>query len=371
MAKTEFLYLSEPDLIKAGVLDAAKCIDVCEEVFKILHEGDYLMGGPNHNEHGLVLVFPKESKFPNMPLAGPERRFIAMPAYLGGKFNVCGEKWYGSNVINPKERGLPRSVLTVTLNDPDTCEPIAYMSGNLISSMRTGCIPGVGVRYMANKNAESISVIGVGPIQKATMLAMKAELPDLKYVYAEAAHLERAQGFVEWCKEELGLNGEAFDSMEACCKKGDIVSVAASPKDPLFFEDAWFKEGATILCTSPFEADDAFWLKNKIVFDNTKMHEAYYTEGEELGDVRKACNGWGKMYSLMAGGRMKGLDQQISLGDVVVDPSLGRQNPKDKEIFVTSGQVLFDVAWGKRLYEEAKRRGIGQNLVLWDEPYWT
>ena len=68
---------------------------------------------------------------------------------------------------------------------------------------------------------------------------------------------------------------------------------------------------------------------------------------------------------------MKGLDQQISLGDVVVDPSLGRQNPKDKEIFVTSGQVLFDVAWGKRLYEEAKRQGIGQNLVLWDEPYWT
>ena len=371
MAKTEFLYLSEPDLIKAGVLDAAKCIDVCEEVFKILHEGDYLMGGPNHNEHGLVLVFPKESRFPNMPLAGPERRFIAMPAYLGGKFNVCGEKWYGSNVINPKERGLPRSVLTVTLNDPDTCEPIAYMSGNLISSMRTGCIPGVGVRYMANKDAESISVIGVGPIQKATMLAMKAELPKLKYVYAEAAHLERAQGFVEWCKEELGLSGEAFASMEECCQKGEIVSVAASPKDPLFFEDAWFKEGATILCTSPFEADDDFWLKNKIVFDNTKMHEAYYTEGEELGDVRKACNGWGKMYSLMADGRMKGLDQQISLGDVVVDPSLGRQNPKDKEIFVTSGQVLFDVAWGKRLYEEAKRQGIGQNLVLWDEPYWT
>lgn len=124
MSKTRLLYLSEPDLIKAGVLDAEKCINVCEEVFRILYEGDYLMGGPNHNEHGLVLVFPKETKFKHMPVAGPERRFIAMPAYLGGRFAVCGEKWYGSNVKNPKERGLPRSVLTVTLNDPDTCEPI-------------------------------------------------------------------------------------------------------------------------------------------------------------------------------------------------------------------------------------------------------
>lgn len=74
MSRTDFLYLSEPDLIKTGVLDAAKCINVCEEVFRILHEGDYLMGGPNHNEHGLVLVFPKETKFEHMPVAGPERR---------------------------------------------------------------------------------------------------------------------------------------------------------------------------------------------------------------------------------------------------------------------------------------------------------
>lgn len=142
MSKTEFLFLSEDDLVKAGVLNASECIDTCEEVFGILSDGDYLMGGLNHNEHGLSIVFPKETRFPGMPVAGPERRFIAMPAYLGGDFHVCGEKWYGSNVENPGHRGLPRSVLMITLNDPESCEPISYMSGNLISSMRTGCIPG-------------------------------------------------------------------------------------------------------------------------------------------------------------------------------------------------------------------------------------
>lgn len=60
---------------------------------------------------------------------------------------MAGCKWYGSNHENLK-KGLPRSILMVTLNDPDTGAPKAFMSGNLISSMRTGAVPGVGVRYL-------------------------------------------------------------------------------------------------------------------------------------------------------------------------------------------------------------------------------
>ena len=33
---TNFLYLSEEDMIKAGVLDVARCIDVEEELFGLL-----------------------------------------------------------------------------------------------------------------------------------------------------------------------------------------------------------------------------------------------------------------------------------------------------------------------------------------------
>ncbi len=31
MSKTEFLFLSEDDLLKTGVLDADKCVDTCEK----------------------------------------------------------------------------------------------------------------------------------------------------------------------------------------------------------------------------------------------------------------------------------------------------------------------------------------------------
>jgi ornithine cyclodeaminase/alanine dehydrogenase-like protein (mu-crystallin family) len=85
-----------------------------------------------------------------MPVAGPDRRFVAMPAYLGGCFDICGQKWYGSNAEN-KKVGLPRSVLMLTLNDKSTGEPLAYMSANLISAARTGAVPAVGARYFAQK----------------------------------------------------------------------------------------------------------------------------------------------------------------------------------------------------------------------------
>ncbi len=45
--RIDFLYLSEPDMIAAGVLDAKRCVEVCEETFGLLGKGDYLMGGAN------------------------------------------------------------------------------------------------------------------------------------------------------------------------------------------------------------------------------------------------------------------------------------------------------------------------------------
>ena len=122
--KIDFLYLSEPDMIKAGVKDMAKCVDCMEDLLLTLNKGDYMMGGENHNSHGCMIMFPDDPKFPGMPKNGPDRRFMAMPAYLGGSHQLAGMKWYGSNIEN-KEKGLPRSILMMMLNDKDTGAPIA------------------------------------------------------------------------------------------------------------------------------------------------------------------------------------------------------------------------------------------------------
>ena len=66
-AKIDFLYLSEPDMIKAGVKDMGKCVEVMEDMMVTLKKGDYVMGGENHNSHGCMVTFPDNPEFEGMP----------------------------------------------------------------------------------------------------------------------------------------------------------------------------------------------------------------------------------------------------------------------------------------------------------------
>ena len=76
-SKVEFLFLNEEDMIKAGVLDADRAVDTVGEVITLLSEGDYLMGGRAHNDHGVQLIFPEKSDIPNFPLADSADRRCA------------------------------------------------------------------------------------------------------------------------------------------------------------------------------------------------------------------------------------------------------------------------------------------------------
>ena len=108
-SRIDVLFLSEPDMIKAGVNDVIACTECMEELLITMDKGDYLMAGENGNSHGSMVTFPDNPIFPNMPKNGPDRRFMAMPAYVGGATDMAGMKWYGSNVEN-REKGLPRSI---------------------------------------------------------------------------------------------------------------------------------------------------------------------------------------------------------------------------------------------------------------------
>ena len=64
LPKIDFIYLNEQDMIKAGVTDMAGCVDTMEDMFKLLHSGDYRMAGANNDSHGAMIMFPEDSPFP-------------------------------------------------------------------------------------------------------------------------------------------------------------------------------------------------------------------------------------------------------------------------------------------------------------------
>lgn len=370
--KIEFLYLSEPDMIEAGVLDMKSCVEVMEDVFRLMGQQDCLMGGPSGNAHGIKLWFPKEKRSENMPIAEKERRFMAMIAYVGGEYNVCGEKWYGSNISN-KEKGLPRSILNITLNDPDTGAPLAYCSGNLVSAMRTGAVPGVATKHLHSKDSSIVGIVGAGVMNRATLQAIvqNLEYKELAKIYNRTK--SKAEDMCDELRELLDIKVIAVDTLEEAIKDSDVISIATSGGNNVKIEDEWIKEGALIHLVGAAELSDECYINSKIVVDNWKMHNDWIEEAlrhpDGIDSVSKSLPSAGLLKAVLN----KDIPQEniINLGDIVNGHIKGRVNDKEKIIFITGGIPAEDIAWAYRIYENAKERGIGQKLLLWDKPLWA
>ncbi|WP_303881301.1 tyramine oxidase subunit B [Acetomicrobium mobile] len=371
MAEVKSLLLSQADLIKTGVLDMPKCVDVIEEVFSLLGKGDYIMGGPKENEHGQMIFFPEEERFPGMPVAGPDRRFMAMIAYLGGRYKVCGEKWYGSNLKN-HEKGLPRSILTIILNDADTGVPFTIMSGNLISAMRTGAVPGVAARYLSRSGAKVVGVIGGGVINRACLWAIYIGCPTIKEAYLFDVNPNKYEDFAREIKEKTGIQVHYANSIENAVRPADVITVATSGEVFPRIEKEWIKRGCLVTLTSAADMDLECFTENTVIADNWKMHQAFIADGKEHPKGIDALAVVAPSFFLL-----KYVDVGLydasrirNLGDVVNGDDHGRRNDDEIIILVTGGMPVHDIAWSYHLYEKAKDMGIGTEFVFFDKPYW-
>lgn len=368
-AVAQIFALREPDTIAAGVNDAARCVDVSAEVFSLLAQGDYLMGGNSHNSHGMGIIFPRQTPFPNMPVAGPDRRFFAMPAYLGGRFDCCGNKWYGSNQANTG-KGLPRSILTVMLNDKDTGAPLCLMSANLLSAARTGAVPAVAVRHLARRDARMVAVIGCGPINKACLENIMTQARGIEAVVCFDLFEEKARELAEWSSRSYGVKGITSLDLQQALADADIVTIAASRLKPLELKDSWLKKGVLVTLTGPALGDPAFWTGNRIILDHIGLHEAYVAEAvsseNKQGYYRSVIGG--PIYQLIDEGVLPRLQDFTSIGQIILGDQEGRRSDEEKLIFIACGMAVFDVAWAFDIYQTALRKGIGQKLLLWDQP---
>lgn len=370
-ARVDFLYLDEEDMIAAGVRDMHACVDTMTEMFRLLAVGDYLMGGPTRNSHGMLLDFPEESPFPGMPLAGPDRRFMAMPAYLGGSFDKVGMKWYGSNVEN-RAQGLPRSIHLFVLNDKETGAPLAIMSANLLSAYRTGAVPGVGAKYLSHPESEVIGMVGPGVMNSTSLEAILSVRPSLERLKVHGRSRGSTEAFVQRVTQRHpGLKVEVVPSIEEVVKGADIVSVATSSKAgaenyPLLREE-WLKPGSFVSLPATVSIDPDFIINRaRNVADSTKLYEGY---AEEFGaPAHDAVGILGVLWNdLIAEERMK-RSSIFDLGAVIKGEAQVRSSAEDIVLFGVGGMPIEDVAWATVCYRRAVELGVGTSLKLWDQP---
>ena len=371
--KIDFIYLSEPDMIKAGVTDMPGCVDTMEEMFALLHQGDYRMAGPNSDSHGAMITFPEQSPFPTMPKPTADRRLMAMPAYLGGDYQTCGVKWYGSNIAN-REKGLPRSILMFILNDIDTGAPLAYMSANLLSAYRTGAIPGVGARHLARKDSKVIGLLGPGVMGKTTVASFMAACPKLDTIKIKARGKASLDSFLSWVKEEYPqlANIEIVDTVEDVVRDSDLITYCNSGEtgDPSLYpivKREWVKPGAFLAMPASCSLDEGMSGEGvRKVMDSIGLYEAWYEEVPKPSHNIIPLVGM-RFMDMIADGLMD-KNELEDLGAIVAGDSPARQSDDEIIILSVGGMPVEDVAWATKIYRNAIAQNIGVKLNLWDEP---
>jgi 2,3-diaminopropionate biosynthesis protein SbnB len=102
-------------------------------------------------------------RFPDRPTA----RIIALPAFLGGDFDVAGIKWISSFPENVSQ-GIPRASAVLALNDCANGYPFACLEASIVSAARTAASAVLAARACAEGRPvpRTLGIVGNGLIAR-------------------------------------------------------------------------------------------------------------------------------------------------------------------------------------------------------------
>jgi N-[(2S)-2-amino-2-carboxyethyl]-L-glutamate dehydrogenase len=336
-SKTEFIYLSQEDVLATG-LDMAKAISIVEKVLALHDEGKV-------NLPSKVIL----------DLGEIERgRINAMPAHIGGDIEICGMKWIAGFPPNPVKFGIPRAHALIILNDSWTGVPLAIMDGTYISAMRTGAVTGVGAKYLANPDSEVVGLIGCGVQARTQIMAIKAAIPSVRLLKGYDLREEASKQFAQWVSRELGIEAVPVGSAREAVVDSDIIATVTVADEPIV-KDAWLKKGSFFAHVGSYQEEEEAVIFNadKVVVD--LWHEVLHRGTPLLAKLYNAGKiGEEKIYA--------------NLGEIIRGKKPGRTNRKERIFFSPLGLGSEDVGVASFVYKEAKRKGIGVSLKLWDTP---
>jgi len=336
--KPEFIYLSQADVLRTGI-EMAQVLDTVQSVLA-LHDSDQVM-------------LPSKVI---LDLGERERgRINAMPAYLGGEFNVCGMKWIAGFPPNPVKYGIPRAHAITILNDADTGVPLAIMDGTYISAMRTGAVTGVGARFLANPASEIIGIIGCGVQARTQIMALQAAVPAVKVVQAYDIRTEARDQLLRWVAEHLGLKCDPADSPRQAVEGSDIVVTVTVADEPIV-KDAWLKKGSLFAHVGSYQEEE-----EAVVFNTDKVVVDIWEEVVHRGTPLLA--------RLFRAGKISESRIHANIGAIIRGRKSGRQTPQERIFFSPLGLGSEDIGVACLVYRAAKQKGLGVPLKLWDTPY--
>jgi alanine dehydrogenase len=228
------LILSNQDVEK--LLTMRECIEVLEEAYIELSEG---RGVNRRRSDCLVPSTRDDAVYSLKSMDG------VIPKLGIGAVRIDSDivTWprRGNNMRRVKVPAAPngRYVGLVVLFSSENGEPLAILPDGVMQRIRVGATNGLGVKYLARKDATSVGILGSGWHAGAQLMAVCAvrEIETIRCFSPDSSHCET---FARKMSAVLGVEVEPVGQPEGAIGTVDIAMCATNSVDNIFFE-RWIK----------------------------------------------------------------------------------------------------------------------------------
>jgi alanine dehydrogenase len=263
----------------------------------------------------------------------------------------------GNNMRREKVPAAPnnRYVGLVLLFSVESGEPLAILPDGVMQRMRVGAANGLGIKYLARRNAKTVGILGSGWQAGAQLMAACA-VRDIETIRCFSPNPENCRAFAAAMSALLGTKVEPVDQPEAAIAGTDIVMCATNSIDHVFFE-RWIEPGMHLSSIKRPEIEvRAIQRAERVVIhcnDAAPIHVA--ADGVVIEET-VAGRGWQ-------------LAQEIDFKTLPTLPQLivgrveGRKSDADVTCFINNIGLGYQfAAAGSVVYRKAKESGLGHEV---------
>lgn len=307
------------------------CIAAVERAFRLHAEGQSLAPG--------VLA-----------VAAPDGTFHIKAAGLRLDRLYFAVKVNANYSENPARHGLPAIQGVIVLCDAADGRPLALLDSMEVTARRTAAATAVAAKWLARKDAHTITICGCGSQGREQLRALARVLP-LRRAYAFDRDEGQARAFARDLSAELALEITPVVDHADATRNSDVC-VTCTPSRTPFLMSGQVRPGTFVAAVG---ADSP----QKQELDPRLMAEAVI-----VVDVLEQCAAIGDLHHALEAGVLGREAVHAELAEVVTGGKPGRRSDAEITVFDSTGTAIEDVAAAAVVYERAVAAGRGLSVDL-------
>lgn len=264
---------------------------------------------------------------------------------------LCGAKFGTYWSKNHEKYGIPNHNTTSILLNPETGGAHAIINAGHLNCLRTAAANAVAAKALARSNSKTLSILGAGHQAYYEAQALCA-IFNFEKIYIWNRTPERAVQLAQSLTEKFGIPATSSD-LESAVRAADILVTITNARAPLFDDASLVKPGTHVAAMGADQSG-----KQELPLD-------LVTQARRFADLPEQSRTIGEFESLKYADASKHASLMITaIGNVLLDPSQGRQSDSDITIFDSSGIATQDLCAAHAVLEASIKNGLAQEVIF-------